>query len=1237
MFRKIYLLALGLVFCGLTAMAQDNSGAIKVTLKDKANNEVIPFANVVVYQNGVQVGVGTTNMDGEAVVKPLTPGKYDVKGVYVGYQASEVKGVVVGEGKTIPVTIALSSGDGVNLAEVEVVTYQVPLIDPDTKTGQTVTREDYQNMATKNINSVAATTAGIYQADEGKGLNVRGGRDGATTYFVDGIKVVGGLSGLPQTSVDQINVITGGLPAMYGDATSGVISVTTRGPQGKFFGGVELISSQLTDAYGYNSLGFSLGGPILQKTDTNGVKTPIVGFFLAGQGTYEKDPDPSYLKRYKLKDEKLKSIQEQPLVPSKSGIGFNRALEYVTMDDFETVKARQNVASRNAALNGKIDIKAAKNTNVTVGGAFDYTNRHDFRYAFSLYNAENNSQTIENKWRTYIRVTQKFGNSNQNSSEKEKDQSVVKNAFFSFLASYDKNSSKTQDDTHKDNLFNYGYIGKFNITTSGKENIYNYDFNPKFVIGGDTIKAWEYRDDRITRIDFEASDMNYNMARYTQYLFDYYGAGHPFLTSFENIAGLNGLRNGDSPQAIYSLWNATGTQYPLYQISSTSQFRVASSFNADVKNHALTLGIEYDQRESKGYSVNAQALWTRMRLLANFHTEQLDESNPIYVSELSGTYPAYYYDNLYDESKQSEFSRNLLEKLGLPQNHTGFINIDEYDPSMFDISMFSAEDLLSQSSGNAIVDYFGYDYKGDRYNSATDLNVFLNKTNEKGYKTLPVGSFRPIYMAGYIQDKFDFKDIKFNVGLRVDRYDANQKMLKDQYLAYTAKTVGQTSSEFNHPTNMGDDYVVYTSDYKGGSLVGYRNGDQWFDAKGNEVSDPTILAGQSGKVNPYLTDDALKAYNTNIPFSVDAFQNYKAQLNFMPRVAFSFPISDVANFFAHYDVLTKRPGGNRFDPKDYYFLQAESSSPFLANPGLRPERTIDYELGFNQVLNERKNAALKISAFYREMRDMLTQKQIVSAFPRTYLTYVNQDFGTSKGFQIEFDLRRTGGTRINANYTLQFAEGSGTNANSGANLAASGQPNLRVIQPLDYDQRHSFVLNYDYRFGTDKDYKGPQIKRKSGNPIQLLEDVGFNLQFLIGSGTPYTRWDLAVARGSNQRSNIVGSVNGNSKPWTFRANLRVDKNVKLTWGKKDSDEKKHANLNIYVQVLNLFNNRNVLGVYNFTGDPEDDGYLASPLAQSTIQSLNSPQGFVDQYTINMQNPGNFNRPRVIRIGLQLDF
>ena len=36
-----------------------------------------------------------------------------------------------------------------------------------------------------------------------------------------------------------------------------------------------------------------------------------------------------------------------------------------------------------------------------------------------------------------------------------------------------------------------------------------------------------------------------------------------------------------------------------------------------------------------------------------------------------------------------------------------------------------------------------------------------------------------LYTCAYIQDKFAFEDIVFNVGLRIDRYDANQEVLKD--------------------------------------------------------------------------------------------------------------------------------------------------------------------------------------------------------------------------------------------------------------------------------------------------------------------------------------------------------------------------------------------------------------------------------------------------------------------------
>src|ERR1043165_1045371 len=113
--KKIYLAVVLLVLVGFSANAQTDNGAIKIVLQDKTTKEAIPFANVVAYKDGVQVGVATTNMDGEAFIKPLSPGKYAVKGVYVGYQAQEIKDVVVGDGKTAYITIGLSNGEGVKL------------------------------------------------------------------------------------------------------------------------------------------------------------------------------------------------------------------------------------------------------------------------------------------------------------------------------------------------------------------------------------------------------------------------------------------------------------------------------------------------------------------------------------------------------------------------------------------------------------------------------------------------------------------------------------------------------------------------------------------------------------------------------------------------------------------------------------------------------------------------------------------------------------------------------------------------------------------------------------------------------------------------------------------------------------------------------------------------------------------------------------------------------------------
>lgn len=1243
--KKIFTAFLAVLFFGADLEAQTDNGEIRVVLQDKTTKETIPFANIVAYKDGVQVGVATTNIDGEAVIKPLPPGKYSIKGVYVGYTATEIKDIVVGEGKTAYVTVPIAQSAGAQIDEVEVITYQVPLIDPDMKSGATITREDYNNLATKDINSVAATTAGVYQADEGAGINIRGGRAGTTTYFVDGVKMFG-TPNLPQQAIEQINVITGGVPANYGDLTSGAISISTRGPQAKHFGSIELISSQLTDPYGYNSLGFGFGGPIFKKRDST--RRTVLGFMVSGQGKLIKEPDPSFVPIWVAKEETMERLRATPLRLSPSGVGYVREAEYITKNDLETQKFRPNVGLRSLALTAKIDFQPTKNTNISWGNTYDYADQNVMVTLNQLFNSQNNPRLSARTFRSWITLSQKIGGD----ADKEKTQSLVSNTYFKFQASYQNLFQKTEDPRHKRDWFRYGYVGKFDIPMLEEDYAYNYIFVPDFQSGPlePPGNAFVYIGRQQQQVQFTASDINPDMANYNTWLMNHIDRNQ-FFVSLNTIAAFNGVRNGDLIPSIYNLNNNIGWVYPFYSENVRTQWRVLSSFNADIKKHALTVGFEFDQLILHEFGVTPTTtgtdVWSRMRLIANQHTEQLDFSNPHRHPELSGTIDYYYFDYLYESDKQTKFSEKLLEKLGLPKDHTGFVNTDALDPSMLSFDMFSAEDLLGNNSSANLVAYAGYTHWGEKTKGKVSIEDFLNKKDETGRNLLPIGAFKPLYASVYIMDKFDFRDIKFNIGLRVDRYDANQPVLKDKYGLHEMATISDLASmenlpgtfSENIPGNLPSDAVVYVAQNPGGgknplAIRGYRSGDAWFNAEGGEISDPNLIAASEGRPIPLLKDAA----DYDKKMSANAFTDYVPAIIPQPRVAFSFPISDISNFFAHYDILIQRPSNSVIRPLEYYFLDASSTTPFINNPDQRPRQTIEYELGYAQVLNERKNASLKITSFYREIRNEINRRVIVGAYPKNYIMFDNIDFGTIKGLTAEFDFRRTGGSRINLNYTLQFAEGSGSNANSGANLASSGQPNLRILIPLDYDQRHSFVLNYDYRFGGKKDYKGPKFKTKKDKTVHVFEDVGFNLSFMLGSGTPYTRWSTAVpTQGGNARSSILGQINGSSKPWNFRSNLRIDKNIPLTFNKDDDANRKNANLNVYLQVLNLFNTRNVLGVYNFTGQPDDDGYLSSTQAQAALSQANSSAAYIDQYSIRVNNPFNYSRPREIRIGLLFDF
>jgi hypothetical protein len=220
-----------------------------------------------------------------------------------------------------------------------------------------------------------------------------------------------------------------------------------------------------------------------------------------------------------------------------------------------------------------------------------------------------------------------------------------------------------------------------------------------------------------------------------------------------------------------------------------------------------------------------------------------------------------------------------------------------------------------------------------------------------------------------------------------------------------------------------------------------------------------------------------------------------------------------------------------------------------------------------------------------------------------------------------------------ANYTLQFADGTGSGATSNLELTDTEQPNLRFMVPLDFDTRHSFTVSLDYRYGEGSAYNGPMLW---GKPI--LQNTGANLVFRTNSGTPYTRQLIATREGAaigwqdNGQRRVEGLVNGARTPWQFRIDARIEKDINIK-----INEKKTATFNVYLWVQNVLNTQNITGVYRATGNPTDDGFIASAEGQQLANQQASPQAFIDQYNIRIQNPDNYSLPRRTRLGVRFDF
>ena len=482
---------------------------------------------------------------------------------------------------------------------------------------------------------------------------------------------------------------------------------------------------------------------------------------------------------------------------------------------------------------------------------------------------------------------------------------------------------------------------------------------------------------------------------------------------------------------------------------------------------------------------------------------------------------------------------------------------DDYnDDGTIDYDDYFADQTFQAFKG-AYANNIGYDITGQHHE---DKGMDKSRT--------------PMIAAFFVQDKFEVSDLIVNIGMRYDHVDPANKV-------------------FN-PATGGNQNIIITDAGTLAETVYYT------DLDGDGAGDPMEYMYSE----PTADDTKGKLHQVDVPVSAQ----------WSPRIGLAFPVTDKTVFHATY--------GKYLMPVKFDYLYI-SYARFLSNieqgnytrsnnPELLPTKTIDYEIGFKQLVTD--DLSIDITMFYNEKSDYL-QIRNIAALPTGYALYVNGDYATNKGMSFSLNTRRIGNARISANYTLSWAGGTGSNADTGTRISWLGGNDPTFTSPLTYDQRHTGNLNIDYRTGARS----------------ILPLFGANVLLRFGSGLRYTPSKPRTAVFGGQLSDQpIAGLNSGVMPATFNIDMRLDKTFIVSG----------VNLSLFCVVKNVLNGQNVSAVYNYSGLPDTDGYLTTQAGQNWLNDIafggGSAAAGEDLYTSRITSPSRWGTPRQVQIGLRVD-
>ena len=271
--RKILLIILLLPIC----IYSGTTGKLAGTIKDSQTGEALVGANVII--EGTNFGAAT-NVNGEYVILNISPGRYNVKFSFIGYETTVMQDVSITVDQTTILQIKLNP-QSIQVDEV-VVTARTPLIQKDvTSSISVITREEIEALPVATFTELLSLQAGV--TGSGSNLHVRGGRTNEVAYMIDGTLVddplLGGLAtNINNDAIQEMSLLSGTFNAEYGDALSGVVNIVTRDGTDKFSAKLEARTSEFgVDRYSdlhENRVNGSISGPIV---------SPEYNFFISAE------------------------------------------------------------------------------------------------------------------------------------------------------------------------------------------------------------------------------------------------------------------------------------------------------------------------------------------------------------------------------------------------------------------------------------------------------------------------------------------------------------------------------------------------------------------------------------------------------------------------------------------------------------------------------------------------------------------------------------------------------------------------------------------------------------------------------------------------------------------------------------------------------------------------------------------------------------------------------------------